>query len=164
MRFKLLLFTALLLSGSSGLAQDSPGPKRARTAADYTPRTLKEISALSAASQELKGREVLTGDLFPSRVGVTYQGSRRPVSETRKSIISQWARRYAGAPAHYTEPYQTELLFREDGKNYWLVVNEKLIEQFKPGQEAELNLIRLGAFKAKSKWYWVLLVESIAEA
>ena len=173
MKLKLLflvLVAALLLSSSLAFGQElsTAGPKKPRTAADYQPRKIKELAAMSAVEiQDDGSAEVLTGDLSPSRVRVTYQGSQRSLSPPSRDIILHWARRYAGAPQHYTEPYQTELLFREAGVNRWLVVNKKLLPRFKrefrKGTRIDLNVIRLGAYKTEGKWTWVLLVESIAE-
>lgn len=166
----LVVLTALLLGGNFVYGQDlsTAGPKKARTAEDYKPRTLKEIAAMSLVEtrDELSGAEVLTGNLFPSRVKVTYRGFQRPLSQARRDVILHWAQRYAGAPQHYTEHYQTELLFREAGRDHLLVVNKSLLPRFKQeikkGTALDLNLIRLGGFKTKGKWVWVLLVESIA--
>lgn len=170
-RAVLVLLAALLFSGSLASGQDlsTAGPKKARTAEDYKPRALKEIAAMSALETASEGNstEVVTGDLLPSRVRVTYQASQRPISKARQKIIFNWAQRYAGDPQHYTLPYQTELLFREAGLNYWLVVNKDLVprfrEEMKKDTTIDLNLIRLGGFKTKGKWVWVLLVESFAE-
>ena len=127
----LVLLVALFLSSNVASGQDlSPGgPKKARTAEDYKPRALKEIAALSALEPASEGNstEVVTGDLLPSRVRVTNQASKRPISRARQKIIFNWAQRYAGDPQHYTVPYQTEFLFREAGLNYWLVVNKDLV-------------------------------------
>ncbi len=171
MKLKLLflvLLTTLLLGAVLAYGQDlSAGPKKARTAEDYKPRTLAEIATTSLVETRGGGSEigVLTGNLFPSRVQVTYRGSQRAISKARGKIILKWAQRYAGAPEHYTVPYQTELLFQEAGRNHWLVVNENLLARFekeiKKGTALDLNVIRLGGFKTKGKWEWVLLVESI---
>lgn len=168
-RVVLVLLTALLVVGNFAHGQDmsSAGPKKPRTAEDYKPRTLKEIAAMSAAEIAREGNsvEVVTGDLLPSRVRVTYYASQRPISRATRRVIFSWANRYAGDTQHYTLPYQTELLFQQDGRNYRLVVNKNLLPRFKQeikkGTPVDLNLIRLGGFKAYGKWVWVLLVESI---
>ena len=166
----LIMLSAFFVIGISVYAQDTsgPAPKKPRTAADYTPRTLKQIAAISNANaRKSKEAEVLTGDLFPSRVRVTYMGSKRPLSQVSRDVIQHWAQRYAGDPIHYTGPYQNEMLFREKGASHWLVVKKDLLSQFedeiKPSDIVELNLIRLGAFRSSGKWNWVLLVESIAK-
>jgi hypothetical protein len=42
--------------------------------------------------------------------------------QDRLVVTAQWARIYAGSMEHYTEPYQSEMLFIEGGKRYWLAV------------------------------------------
>ena len=148
-----------------GQELSGPGVKKPRTAEDYKVRTLKEIDSLSVEdARSERGEEVLTGNLLPSRVRVTYQGAQRPLSKARRKVIGRWAQRYAGDPQHYLGPYQTEMLFREDRINRWLVVNQDLLPRFKKelrrGEAVELQLIRLGGFKTNRKWEWVLLVES----
>ena len=166
----LVLVAALLLSSNLAFGQElsSAGPKKPRTAADYQPRTMKELAAMSAVEiQDDVSAEVLTGNLLPSRVRVTYQSSQRRLSAPSRDVILHWAQRYAGDPRHYTGPYTTELLFRDAGLNHWLVVNKNLLPRFKrefrKGRRIDLNVIRLGAFKTEGEWTWVLLVESIAE-
>jgi hypothetical protein len=129
---------------------------------------LKEIGAASKAesSQGGEGAEVVLGDLFPSRVRVIYKGSARSLPKSKKDVLHGWAQRYAGAPEHYTVPYGTELLFSEDGREYWLPVNKGLLPQFKSelkkDESLDLYVIRLGGIRTKGKWDWVLLVEKFA--
>lgn len=177
--FYLVLFLALLLAGDLASGQDSLGakPKKARTPEDYKLRTLKEIAAVGADLVRERGGDIegdgkghaatlVHGDLLPSRVRVIYKGSARPLTRNKKDVISQWARRYAGNPDHYTVPYASEVLFTEDGVDHWLVVKATFLPEFKRelkrGRAVDLYLIRLGAFKTRGKWRWVLLVETFA--
>ena len=163
----LVPLVAVLIGGVRVYGQETSGPgvKKPRTAEDYKSRTLKEIHSISVAeARSESGEEVLTGNLLPSRVRVTYQGAQRPLSRARREVIRRWAQRYAGDPQHYLGPYQRELQFREDGVKRWLVVNKDLLPHFekeiRKGEAVELHLIRLGGFKMNRKWEWVLLVES----
>jgi len=169
LQFILILACALYAGPSYGQDLPGPRPKRARTAEDYQPRTLKEIGVASKAESSRDGgrAEVVLGDIFPSRVRVTYRGSARSLPKSKKDVIYSWAQRYAGAPEHYTKPYGTELLFNEDGREYWLAVNKELLQQFKTelkkGESLDLYVIRLGGIRTKGKWEWVLLVEKFAK-
>jgi hypothetical protein len=167
-----LLQLVLLLACVPG-APDSQDPlgagsKKPRTPEDYKPRTLKAIAAASEAEsvRDKDGAEVVLGDLFPSRVRVTYKGSARPLPQGRKDVIARWARQYAGDPTHYTAPYETEVLFDEDGTGHRLVVNKRLLPRFekelKEGEAVDLYVIRLGGVRTEGEWEWVLLVESFA--
>jgi hypothetical protein len=166
-QFILILACALCAGPSRGQDPLGPRPKKARTLDDYQPRTLKEIGAASKAESSRGGAEVVLGNLFPSRLRVTYNGSARSLPKSKKDVIHSWAQRYAGAPEHYTVPYGTELLFNEGGREYWLAVNKELLPQFKAelkkGESLDLFVIRLGGIRTKGQWEWVLLVEKIAK-
>jgi hypothetical protein len=177
--FHLLLFLPLLLAGGFAYGQGplEAGPKKTRTPGDYKVRTLKQIAAagshlVRAASYGTGGvreREVLRlvhGDLLPSRVRVTYKGPTRPLARSKKDIISEWAQKFAGNPEYYTVPYTNEVLFREGRVDHWVVVKAASLPEFKRrlkrGSVVDLYLIRLGGFKTRGKWTWVLLVDSFA--
>ncbi|HEY0365329.1 MAG TPA: hypothetical protein VGC73_02580 [Pyrinomonadaceae bacterium] len=165
-------FLMLLLCGNLAFGQSAsqPGNKKARSLDDYQPRTLKEIAAMKADAKDLrdkKERLIVTADVLPSMVQVTYTGATRLMPQLKKESIRQWARLYAGSMEHYTEPYQIEMLFLESGKPYWLAVqkNSPLAKrELKGGQGLNLYLIRLGASTVGDKYDWTLLVEDFREA
>jgi hypothetical protein len=168
-RLSLALFAAFMLSAYCTYGQGSAGalPKRARTPADYAPRTLAEIAAAGSqlmSTSDKEGTTYVHGDLFPSKVTMIYKGSARPVSGSKKDLINQWAQRYAGAPTHYTARYQTDVLFVQDGMSYWFTAGSETVRRFKQemkkGGKVDLYVIRLGALKNGDKWEWVLLVEN----
>jgi hypothetical protein len=164
-----VLLLAFLLGGNLAYGQDSLGarPKKPRTPDDYKPGTLKEV-ATKGSDAESRGNKqetmIVHSDILPSRVRVTYTGSARPLPQIKKEVLSQWARLYAGSPEGYTEPYETELLFIEDGVEYWLAVRKQSLPRFeqelKRGEAVELYLIRVGAAKASDEWELMLLIES----
>ena len=168
-----VLFLLFLLGGSfaDGQGVNQAGPKKPRGLDDYQPRTLKEIASMKPDPESLRDkadRLVVTSDILPSRVQVIYTGSTRPIQQFRKEVIRQWARLYAGFPAHYTEPYQSEALFIENGARYWLAVqkNSRLAakNQFKKGDVLDLYLIRPGAAISDDSYDWTLLVENFRKA
>jgi hypothetical protein len=167
-RLFLGFFMVLLVGNTPVLGQGAagPGPKKARTVSDYTPRTWEEV-ANSFDFGVADGTEILTGNLFPSRLRATYRSSTRPLSQARKDVIFHWAQRYAGAPSHYTKQYETEVLFNEKDAGHWLVVKKNLLPRFEKevrnGAAVDLYLIRLGAIRIDEKWEPVLLVESFAK-
>ena len=129
-RFGRWLILLVMVAPQLCYGQDSPGPrpKKARTPADYQPRTLKDIAArepqtpspVADSSRVGDEKVIVNGDLRPSRVVATYAGRSRPLPQNKRSLLHRWAQLYAGAPTHYTAPYQSELLFKADGVNYWL--------------------------------------------
>jgi hypothetical protein len=164
-------FAAVLLVCSLGLtvfAQEATGPhpKRARTAEDYQPGTLKELAARVEQSQE--DTMVVDSNLSPTRVRATYAGLTARTPQAKTELISEWARRYAGAPETYTRNYDVDVAFTENGSEYWLTFTQKTLTSFwntnKWRKPADLFLIRMGAVKQGDRWVPVLLVESFQEA
>jgi hypothetical protein len=166
------VFLMLLLCTNLAFGQNAsqPGNKKPRSLDDYQPRTLKEIAAMKADPKDLRDKQqrlVVTADVLPSMVQVTYTGTTRLMPPLKKESIHQWARLYAGSMEHYTEPYQTEMLFLEGGKPYWLAVqkNSALAKrELRKGQALNLYLIRLGASIVGDKYDWTLLVQNSREA
>ncbi len=110
---------------------------------------------------------IVDPNLSPTRVRVTYAGLTRRTPEAKAEVIRQWARLYAGAPETY-KPYEVDVLFTEDGKQYWLTFTQKKLTTFWDSKESskpvDLFLIRMGAVKTGDKWEPVLLVESFQES
>ena len=169
MKTQLCLFMLLL---SITFAQ---GEKKPRTVADYQPRTLRELSTLlpdtfraALAERGVEGnkdmKQIVHGELFPSRVKVVYSGTKRPLVEDKRNVIIGWANQFAGMPEFYTKPYQTELLFTEDNQNYWLAVhNDLLSREWKQGQTLELCVIKFGNVRIGAEFEPVLLAEKVIQ-
>ena len=170
MKTRLFSFVLLLVSMmlSSLVVYSQAGPKKPRTIDDYRPTTLRELSAwqpegvLREPSYK-DARIIVQKDIFPSRVKVLYDGTKRPLLDTKKSVIEQWANQFAGAPEFYIVPYETEMLFVENGERYWLAVRKEFIPQFeqelKKGDAMELFVIKLGSARDGNELAPVLLVE-----
>ena len=153
---KTRLCLLLLLSITVATLTHAQGEKKPRTIADYQPRTLRELSDLLPetfrrtlaergveANKNLK--QIVHGELFPSRVKVVFSGTQRPLVQDKRDLIIGWASIFAGMPEFYTVPYQTELLFTEGDKSYWLVVHKDLLAQdWKQGESLELCVIKFG--------------------
>ena len=174
MKSRIYIFVLLLTTVGAMAPAYSQGEKKPRTEADYHRRTLRELTTLQPdyvarepQSRDVNLRIVVHGNLLPSRVKVLYDGTTRPLVEKRKLVIKEWANRFAGAPEFYTVPYQTEMLFTEEGKSYWLVVRKESVAQFerefKKGDTVELFLIKLGNAHIDDKLEPVLLVEKFGK-
>jgi hypothetical protein len=157
-----------MVASQPGYGQKSlgPRPKKARTPADYQPRTLKDIAARESEEQRREAdheKVIVNGDIRPSLVRATYAGRARPLPQNKKDVLHRWAQLYAGAPEHYTGPYQSELLFKANGIKYWLAVRKDSVAQFgkeiKAGETVDLFLIRLGSALDGDTWEALLLVE-----
>lgn len=170
MKTRLCLFMLLITAATLTYAQ---GEKKPRTIADYQPRTLRQLTNLlpeqfraALAERGVEGNKdlklIVHGEMFPSRVKVVYGGEKRPLPEDKQSVISGWANKFAGMPEFYTVPYQTELLFTEDGEKYWLAVHKDLLAQdWKQGETLELCVIKLGNVRIGDEFEPVLLVEKV---
>ena len=162
----------LFISGAVIITQ-AQTEKKPRTVADYQPRTLHELTTLlpevfrsALAERGVNGnkdmKQIVHGELFPSRVKVVYSGMKRPLLQDKRSLIIGWANQFAGLPEFYTVPYQTELLFTEGGENYWLAVHkELLVNDWKQGETLELCVIKLGNVRIGDEFAPVLLVEKV---
>src|ERR1700752_1771987 len=156
--FSLLLLGAIAINI---LAQ--AGLKKPRELADYSPRTLKEISELQGTAAESSNKNVsIHGEIFPTRVKVVYEVTSKPIEQNKQDTIAAWANRFAGAPETYTRSYQHEVLFSEDGRQYWLAVRKEFLPRFeqelKKGDTLELFLIKLGSARDGDELVPVILV------
>ncbi|HSE32285.1 MAG TPA: hypothetical protein VLA93_11985 [Pyrinomonadaceae bacterium] len=165
LKFACLIIAALTFTVHAQQTS-SAGVKRARTPEDYQAGTLKELAA-KLASADSRGNKMETmivdPDLSPTRVRATYAGLTRRTLEAKAEVIRQWARLYAGALETY-KPYEVDVLFTEDGKQYWLTFTQKKLTNFWDSKEwskpVDLFLIRMGALKTSNNWEPVLLVEN----
>lgn len=161
-----ILLAALTCGYASAQGSLGPRPKKARTIADYEPGTLKEIVAQELKVDEANKRERVSvhGDLRPARVRASYQGNTRSLPGSKREVLNRWTMLYAGAPEHYKRPYQTEVLFKENGFRYWLAFKTdelpRLKRELARGTRLDLFLIRLGATRAGKRSEPLLLVES----
>ncbi|HEY4426558.1 MAG TPA: hypothetical protein VGN10_20270 [Pyrinomonadaceae bacterium] len=172
MKTRLCLFM-LLLSMTGATLTYAQGEKKPRTIADYQPRTLRELANLlpepfrvALAERGVEGnkdlKQIVHGELFPSRVKAVYSGTQRPLVADKRNLISSWANKFAGMPEFYTVPYQTELLFTEGVEKYWLAVHKDLLAQdWKQGEALELCVVKLGNVQIGDELEPVLLVEKI---
>jgi hypothetical protein len=163
----------LLLSITGATLTYAQGGKKPRTIADYEPRTLQQLASLlpepfraALAERGVEGnkdlKQIVHGELFPSRVKAVYSGTKRPLVADRRNVIIGWANKFAGMPEFYTVPYQTEVLFTEGSDKYWLAVhNDLLAQDWKNGDELELCVIKLGNVKIGEVFEPVLLVEKV---
>ena len=170
MRTRVCLFTLLLAVIAATLAS-AQGEKKPMTVDDYHPRTLRELSTMfpdvirdavaeNAAKDDLS--IIVHADSLPSRVKVVYGGTNRPLAEERKTVIRAWANRLGGAVEFYTDGYQTEAVFTEEGKNYWLAVRKNLpVKDWKTGDALELCVVKYGNIRIGDRLEPVMLVEQV---
>lgn len=124
----------------------------------YEPRTLKELTT-AMPDALIKNPNVVLFDSsknpdirlsynsYTSRVKAVYTGDSRKVTDRRKAVIEIWLTTL-GKPKDLLELFETEFLFREDGKEYWLPVQKaaaaKLTKDVKKGDTIMLFVAWLG--------------------
>jgi hypothetical protein len=140
----------------------------------YQPRTLDQIIKDHAAkvldnpdilmSFPDGSTAVLARDSFPSKVKVTYTGRSRSISPKRKELIKDWVTTIFGLERRdeYLKLYDTEFLFTETLIEYWLPIQNPLIqplqEELKKGDEVTLYVSWVGARKESGEVDWVFFV------
>jgi len=165
MKRKFISLTLLVvLIASQVFAQDFDWDK-------YKPRTLKEITTVLAEASfkdpdvlitDGKGGSIiLSRDTFPSQIKVVYTGSSRKVSDKKKEVIAAWLRVY-GKPQEYLNLFESEYLFTEDSKEYWLPVQKQVASYFEKelqkGNKVNLYAAWVGARKESGSVEHVFLV------
>lgn len=89
----------------------------------------------------------LSGRDHPTRARVVYTGESRGMTAGAAALIGQWVRAF-GHPTETDTLFQKELLFHEDGRAFWLPVQQPLVahfEELQPGSAVTLYVIWLGA-------------------
>jgi hypothetical protein len=147
--------------------QEGPGVKKPRTPADYEARTLKDLAMKASdtnSRSDMADTRIVYAEILPTRVRVSYTGSTRLLPQLKKDVLYQWARLYAGSMESYTTPYETEMLFKENGVRYWVAVKKDslplLKKKLKRNEALDLFLIRLGAARTADRWEPLMLVEN----
>jgi hypothetical protein len=137
----------------------------------YESRTLKEITTRLAEASfknpdvtitDTKGGSItLSGNTFPSKVVAVYTGSSRKVSDKKKEVIAAWLRVF-GKPAEYLDLFESEYLFTEDGKEYWLPVQKQVASFFekelRKSDKVSLYVVWIGARRDSNGAEHVFLV------
>jgi hypothetical protein len=158
---RILLFLILVapLFTSTSSAQDFPWD-------DFKRRTLKEIVSIDAKEineSERKGRIILHADQLLSVIRVTYTGKTRPISVTKKELLTMWAKTFAQVSDEYAAQYEKDMLFTENGVEYWLPVQKKVLPYFQKeleeGEDVDIYIVRAGGLCSKKVCDWFFLVE-----
>lgn len=102
----------------------------------------------------------------PSSVQMIYSAEFREVIDPRKIIITIWLGTFASqlTVGEREELFETEALFTENGKEYWMPVQKPLIkimkEELEPGDETTLYILWAGATKVEDEIDYVFLVNA----
>lgn len=136
----------------------------------YRPGTLREVEAEGLAELQLfldpEGPGIaLSGRDHPTRVRVVYTGESRESPASTARFVDLWVRAFGHEPG--TEKlFQRELLFREEGRGFWLPVQGTLLPHFaemKAGAAVTLYVIWIGAQREKGEVVAYFLVNEFDE-
>lgn len=137
---------------------------------DFQRRTLKDIVSLDAkeiSESERENKVILHADMLLSVVRVKYTGKSRAISDAKRKFLKAWAQNFSQSPDEYAAQYEKDMLFTEDGVDYWLPVQKKVIPYFskelKEGDEVDIYLVRAGGLCSKKVCDWLFLVEEFQQ-
>lgn len=161
-RMRLFFFLAffLLTTTVSLFAQGFPWQ-------DFQPRTLAEIIKIDEKEindSVRQNRLIFHGDMLLSVISVKYTSKIRTMSQTKKDTVKMWAQTMSVPNAEeYAAMYEEDVLFTENGVEYWLPVQKKVLPHFakelKEGEDVNLYIVRAGGICSKKLCDWLFLVE-----
>lgn len=118
----------------------------------YPVRSIEEIIALNPAESGRNGELVISGNPFPSKTSAVYLGKRRKINELTKDFIKIWVTT-RNVPAENADLLVEEMLFKANGKEYWIPVITRVSPLFdkdvKEGEEIMIYYFFLGGFNPK---------------
>lgn len=137
----------------------------------YKPRSLKQITNELAPSflkdpdvliTDGKGGSIsLSSETIAAQVSVVYVGSVRKLSDKNKELIAAWLKIF-GRPPEYLDLFESEYLFTEDAKEYWLPVQKQVASYFQrelqKSDKVNLYVVWIGARKDSANVEHVFLV------
>ena len=118
----------------------------------YPARSIEEIVSLNPPESGRKGEIVISGNPFPSKTSAVYLGKRRKINELAKDFIKFWVQT-RNVPAENADLLVEEMLFKANGKEYWIPVITRISPLFdkdiKEGEEITIYYFFLGGFNPK---------------
>jgi hypothetical protein len=147
-------FIALLICAAYTVAQDDILQK-------YVPDTLAQVAKRFTASAKQSAEQIFAEDDYSIRARVAYSGSSRRLSDKKRAFLTRWLKDNE-YPSEFINKFEDEYLFREDGVDYWLVMQDVVtphfIEEIKKGGTVDLYIALLGAVKEGGGSNFVMLV------
>ena len=141
----------------------------AALAQGFPAQSFDSLIASDLALIQQQHRKLQTGDLFfnpnadnNARSPATFTGQSRPLDQRKQAFIVAFASASAGNQ-NYARLYRREYLFRADGKDFWLPVQDQVAAYFTTelasGTPVVLYLRNAGGYRLAKDWDWVFLVE-----
>lgn len=156
MKTKLIVLLVLFLSVASTLKA-----QQGASGSSYINQPLADAIDRNIEKSEGKIDFLIDGRQVKSKSKVIYTGEVRKVSKRKLSFLEIWIES-RGLPSQVIELLQQEARFREGGKDYWLPVRKKILDdmagQVKKGDEIIIHTILAGGVPEGDSIVWVFVV------
>jgi hypothetical protein len=163
-RLFLLSLTLVLTFCATALSQKAEKPDK------YKSRTLAEIPLINREATDAilrkakldEKHDFISFDPFYSRVKVEFAGQQRPVSPEHRELMKMWSK-LQNVGKKTMSLYESEFLFKEGGREYWIPVQKKVAEailkELRANDMITLFVVHVGGRKAalKSDFEWLFL-------
>lgn len=118
----------------------------------YPVRSIEEIVSLNPPESGKNSEIIISGNPFPSKTTAVYLGKRRKIDELTRDFIKIWTQT-RNVPAENADLLAEEMLFKANGKEYWIPVITRVSpffdKQIKEGEEITIYYFFLGGFNPK---------------
>jgi len=152
-----LLFATLFLAVVSSTARSQGFPWN-----DFKERKIANVVAITKKAFRSDDTMFLSTNPLSSYTEVTYTGQSRPISNATKSFLYFWTGTL-NYGQDYAALYQTEYLYKDGDKQYWLPTQQAVTKYFakelKPNDKMVIFFISAGARPQGPDIDCVLLVE-----
>ena len=152
--------TAALLAGSA-FAQGIDYSRFQRSTLDDLSTHLAAVVAAGERQAQAKLGDSISGSTLSDWVvEVNYAGATRPMSDAEKAFVHSSFKAMQQDPL--ADLYEQSMLFRVEGKDYWLPVASAAIPYFaqelKSGDKIDLYVLQSGGLLQKNGWDWLFLI------
>ncbi len=137
----------------------------------YRPRTMTELVDIVKEHIEADTFEEATiyleiGSAYqhPSRVPMIYTGEFRQVPDLHQTMLTLWLGTVAPnlTDAQQKELFKTEVLFTDSGNEYWMPIQEPVLDymkdEYKAGEEVVLYILWIGVTKGAEAPEYVFVI------
>src|SRR3982751_3671968 len=95
----------------------------------FKERTVGDVIAITTKAVRPDDTMFLATNILETRAEVTFTGKSRPISKQRKTFIEWWVG-MLNHPKDYGDLYDTEYLYKEGDKEYWLPTSTPITKYF----------------------------------
>ena len=153
-----LLFATFILTTFSSISHAQGFPWN-----DFKERKIADVIDITRKAFRPDDSMFLATNQLETHAEVTFTGKSREMPRSRKVFLEWWTGMLHHGQEDYADLYDTEYLYLEGDKEYWLPTETPITKYFdkelKPNDKMVLFLISAGAYRDKGTIDCVLLVE-----